>query len=100
MGTPCACIYAAMFFAWYERQYLLPKYKKHLLLYKRQIDDILGLWINDPTSSLTYNDFIKDLNTVTKLHWECEPLSTSVNFLDLTIYISSSNNILTKTYQK
>ena len=100
MGTPCACIYATMFFAWYERQHLLLKYKQHLLLYKRQINDIFGIWIDDTTSTLTFNDFNTDLNSITKLQWETEPLSSSVNFLDLTIYISPTNTIKTKTFQK
>ena len=37
---------------------------------------------------------------MTKLHWETEPLSTSVNFLDLTISLLPDNTIITKTYQK
>ena len=28
MGTPCACIYAILFFGFYERTVILPKYKK------------------------------------------------------------------------
>ena len=48
MGTPCACIYAILFFAYFERTLLLQKYKNNLLLYKRQIDDILGIWIDTP----------------------------------------------------
>ena len=43
MGTPVACIYATLFFAYYERTILLRKYKKNLLLYVRQIDDIFSV---------------------------------------------------------
>jgi hypothetical protein len=32
MGTPCACIYATIFFAWFERKFILTKYKDNLLL--------------------------------------------------------------------
>ena len=34
MGTPCACIYATVFFAYFERKVLLPKYKNNLILYR------------------------------------------------------------------
>ena len=47
MGTSCACIYAIIFFSYFERKILLPKYKKKFLLYKRKIDDILGIWVTD-----------------------------------------------------
>jgi hypothetical protein len=48
MGTPCACIYATIFFAWFERTKILIKYKDNLVIYKRQIDDIFGIWIDTP----------------------------------------------------
>ena len=100
MGTPCACIYATMYFAWFERQFILPKYKHNIIFYKRQIDDIFGIWIDSPSSPYTYNDFTTDLNSITSLQWVCEPLLNSVNFLDLTISINNNQTISTKTYQK
>jgi hypothetical protein len=48
MGTPCACIYATIFFAWFERKFILTKYKDNLLLYKQQIDNIFAIWIDTP----------------------------------------------------
>jgi hypothetical protein len=44
MGTPCACIYATIFFAWFERERTMTKYKRNLILYCRQIDNIFGIW--------------------------------------------------------
>ena len=41
MGTPCACIYAILFFAFYERTHLQEKYKRNIITYVRAIDDIL-----------------------------------------------------------
>ena len=41
MGTPCACAYATLYFAYHERTFLQVKYKDNLLLYSRYIDDII-----------------------------------------------------------
>ena len=48
MYNPVACIYAILFFGYYERTKILQKIKKNLLFYKRKIDNVLGIWINDP----------------------------------------------------
>ena len=100
MGTPCACIYATIFFAWFERQNILTKYKKNLLLYKRQIDDIFGIWIDDPINPTGWEDFKKDLNMQCKLDWNTEELNTTVNFLDLTISIDKQGKLTYQTFQK
>jgi hypothetical protein len=101
MGTPCACIYATLFFGWFERQFILTKYKNNLLFYKRQIDDIFGVWVEDSRYPDRWEEFKQDLNNYCKLDWNTEELSTSVNFLDLTIEIDKDKGKLTyKTYQK
>ena len=97
MGTPCACIYATMFFAWFKRQIILTKYIQNLIIYKRQIDDILGIWIPDPNNTLTFNDFKSDLNKMSKLTWVTSDLSYEVNFLDLTLKIAESGQLVTRT---
>ena len=61
MGTPVACIYATIFFAWFERQNLLAKYKNNILFYVRQIDDIFGIWQHDPLYPNAWNNFNHDL---------------------------------------
>ena len=45
MGTLVACIYAILFFGYYEQTIILCKYKRNLLFYKRQIDDVIGIWV-------------------------------------------------------
>jgi len=99
MGTPCACIYATLFFAFFERTLLLVKYKHNLLFYKRQIDDIFAIWLpsNDPQA---WSAFKQDLNLCSNLTWNTEPLSKSVNFLDLTLTIQDDGMIHSSTYQK
>jgi hypothetical protein len=44
MGAPCSCIYTTLFFAWFDREKILTKYKNNLILYCRQIDNIFGIW--------------------------------------------------------
>lgn len=100
MGTPCACIYATVFFAYFERKYILTKYRSNFLLYKRQIDDIFGIWVDNPEHPSAWEDFKMDLNNYCKLDWNTEELSSTVDFLDLTLWIDSDGKVQYKTYQK
>ena len=79
---------------------ILPKYKDHLLLYIQQIDDILGIWIDNPLYPNAWEEFQKDIQSKCKLHWLFTPLQKSVDFLDLTVSIDSLGMITTKTFQK
>ena len=100
MGTPVACIYAILFFAYFERTIILRKYKRNLLLYVRQIDDIFGIWVDDPENPNAWEHFKDDLNNACKLDWETTSLRTSVDFLDITITLATDGTISTKTFQK
>ena len=97
MGTSAACMWATIYFAVHESGLLIPKYNNQLLLFRRFIDDIFGIWIGNDNAS--WEEFKSDTNNFGILTWEFEELSQSVNFLDLTITIES-NKIITKTYQK
>ena len=96
MGTPPACCYATINYAVRE-QFLLDKYKANLLFYKRYIDDIFGIWINN-NSGTTFEEFKNDLN-YHNFQWETNHLSTSVIFLDMELIIKS-NALSTKMYEK
>ncbi len=96
MGTSAACMWATIYFAIHE-EFLLNKYSNDLLLYKRFIDDMKGIWIG---TNLRYAQFQYDTDNFGSLRWDFEPLSTSVNFLDLTITIGPSQQIQTRTFQK
>ena len=101
MGTSCACIYATIFFAYFERKVIFPKYAKNLLLYKRKIDDILGVWIADPKNTKAWTEFKEVLNSISNLEWNTDELSGKVNFLDLSLWIDEGSNIIHySTYQK
>ena len=98
MGTPVACIYATLYYAYHERTVLLPKYSDNLLFLRRFIDDMIGIWVpnGDPTA---WDDFKRDL-PFGILEWDVIEPSKSVNFLDLTISINANRYIETRTYQK
>jgi len=98
MGTSSACMWATIYFAVHE-EYLLEKYKDDILLYKRFIDDMFGIWIG---SNLQYAQFKFDTDNFGSLRWRWDfnHLAKVVNFLDLTISIGPSHEILTRTYQK
>ena len=100
MGTPCACIYATIFFAYFKRVFHLPKYRKNLLYYRRQIDDIFLIWV--PTKKgHSFQSFLKDLNKQRPLNWTTKGLNTSVDFLDITLTINKeTGRVNTKTYHK
>ena len=93
MGTPCACIYSMLYFGYFERTLILPKYKDNILLYKRQIDDIFIVWTPTPNNN-TWDNFVHDINTCSSLSWETEPLGNSTHFLDLNIWINTTTRQL------
>ena len=101
MGTSSACMWATIYFAVHENNTLLVNFNNHLLIYKRFIDDIFGIWIpaSVPNIQTDFESFKATTNNFGILKWEFEELSTSVNFLDLTISIEN-NKIVTRTYQK
>ena len=97
MGTSAAVMWATLYYGYHEKHTLIPKYGRHLLYFKRFIDDIIGIWLLDESSA--WEDFQADVNDFGILTWEIEELSKSVNFLDLTLTIVG-DRIETKTFQK
>ena len=98
MGTSAACMWATIYFATHEINTLIPRYTNNLLIFRRFIDDIFGIWIDDGRAN-AWEKFQQDTNNFGILTWEFEELATSVNFLNLTISIKH-NKITTQTYQK
>ena len=96
MGTSAACMWATIYFAVHEIDTLLSNYDSHLLLFRRYIDDMIGIWLGDDT---TWENFKRDTNNFGILTWDFEEPSHTVNFLDLTISIENCR-IVTRTYQK
>ena len=101
MGTPCACIYAILYFAYWETVFMLKKYDGKVLLHKRFIDD--GLGVSNPNAHLILimNDFKEDLNKFGPLYWIITELSSKINFLDVTLEICQETGELSyKPYSK
>jgi hypothetical protein len=97
MGTSCACSYATLYWAYIERKHILPKWSNSLFFLRRFIDDKFGIWSG---SEEEFKLFLQDLNSYSQLEWTSDGLSSSVDFLDLTITIDNNRKIVTKTFQK
>ena len=101
MGTPCACNYATIVFAYYERTSIIPQFKNNLLLYLRYIDDIFIVWKDLKSDPDAFERFKNELDIQCNLKWVTEDKSYKTNFLDLTIEIDRyTNSFTTRTYQK
>ena len=103
MGTPPACNYATIFFACHEHK-IIRKFKPNLMLYKRYIDDIFGIWIpTGPTTedNLRWNAFKEAIDGFHGLKWIFSDRVKSVDYLDLTISLSpDATKIKTTLYEK
>jgi hypothetical protein len=101
MGTPPAPPYAILYYAINEEQFL-DDYPDNLFLYKRFIDDVLGLWtISDPaTDDATWLEFQSRMNNPAfELEWEFSNRSHTVDFMDLTL-TTKDTTIHTTLYEK
>eukprot|EP00804_Cyclotella_cryptica_P026745 CCRYP_007965-RA/>CCRYP_007965-RA protein AED:0.02 eAED:0.02 QI:0/-1/0/1/-1/1/1/0/583 len=101
MGISPAPPWATIFYGLYESS-LLNRWRHRIGFYRRFIDDVFGIWITHPcqdTNEKLWNDFQEDMQHWHGLEWTCEPLATSVNFMDLTISIAGTR-LLTTLYEK
>ena len=102
MGTPPAPPWATLYFALCEEE-TVPRFHGNLLLYRRFIDDILGIWLPDAdaTTNLSqWTDFKAAINSPTyKLVWDFSQLCQSIDFMDLHLTIKD-NRIHTTLYEK
>lgn len=88
MGTPPAPPYATLYYAIWEET-LLAEFGAHLIILRRYIDDMIGIWVplQDPPA---FDRFKNRLNDYHQLEWDTSALSSTVDFLDLTLTISGS----------
>ena len=101
MGTPPAPPYATLYYAIHEA-YFLPRFRRFLLLYKRFIDDVLGIWLQHPDPSIdakAWQEFQDAMNSFKGLVWEFTPRTHTVDFMDLTITLRN-DTIHTKIFEK
>jgi hypothetical protein len=97
MGTPVACAYATVIFGHYENTTILPEFSAQLFYYKRDINDIIGIWVPPKQKQLaTWNRFKEALNNWGHLQWKCEEPSRRTIFLDLELELQNST-VITRT---
>jgi hypothetical protein len=84
MGTPAAPMYATLYFGIRESR-MPDRFRMRLNLYKRYIDDVIGVWLGPADN--TWTDFQSWMNNFGQLRWTFSDLSDRVDFLDLTITI-------------
>ncbi len=101
MGTRTAPSYVNLFMANLEEQ-LLSKYPTKPLLWLRYIDDILVVWDGDQERLKQFVRYLNNAHPTIKFTYECS--STTVDFLDLTLYkgprFQSENRLDTKPFFK
>ena len=101
MGISPAPPWATIFFALHENTFLT-KYNQRLIFYKRFIDDVFGIWLPHPCqhqNQILWHAFKKHMQEYHGLEWDFTPLSTSCNFMDLTISVTH-NHLTTTLFEK
>ena len=101
MGTPPAPDYAQATFGTHE-VFMLARFLTSLLLYKRYIDDICGVWV--PKTDAAQEDtewraFTMLLNMWFGLEWKIIESNKSADFMDLTITLKNGK-IQTTLFEK
>jgi hypothetical protein len=94
MNAPCL-------YAIHEQRTLLRKYSRFLLMYKRYIDDVLGIWNTTPNPAGThFAAFCRNMDCWGKLRWEVSTLVKEVSFFDVTLKITHSGKVDSRLYEK
>lgn len=96
MGTPVACVFATLYFAWHERTFLLPKWRQFLQFYCRFIDDA---FIICTLKKSQIEEFRTDMK-FKYLEWDTFQVDDKeVDFLDITVY-ENNGGFATKSFEK
>ena len=93
--------YATIYYGLHESNFL-PKQRPQVILYKRFIDDVFGIWLPHPDpqkNERLWNEFTKTMNNYPGLTWEFNPPSDTVDFMDLTITLKNGK-ISTSLFEK
>ena len=101
MGTPPVLPWATIFYSLHE-DVILDRFKDNLLIYRRFIDDVLGIWLCHPDPAIDERLWTEFQTLVDEFHgltWEFTPRGYSYDFMDLTIRIEEGR-IHTTLYEK
>lgn len=96
MGTPPASNYANTYVGIQELEFL-PTWREHLPLYKRFLDDMVGIWTGTNEQYKEFQNIVNDPEY--GLEWEFSELSETINYMDLTVTLKNGN-ISTTLYEK
>ena len=116
MGTSFSVTYATIFMIWLETP-IINEFRKHIVLYKRYIDDILLIWSGSYAELCRFRARFGSANDNIKLEWQNTPSSVDANhpariaqdqhrrvsFLDLdlrVVYSTGSAEFAFKVYRK
>ena len=81
---------------------MLARFGARIQLYRRFIDDVLGIWLVDPDpaeDSRQWTSFVDLMQDYYGLEWIFEERSKKVNYMDMTISIHEGR-IVTSLYEK
>ena len=101
MGMLPAPPYTTIYYGLHESKFL-PQYQKHVVFYKRFIDDVLGIWLPHPNQKVNaqlWEEFTTSMNNYPGLTWEFNAPTNKVDFMDLTISITN-RQISTSLFEK
>ena len=97
VGTPPAPMYATIYYN--ERELELLRDFPELVLMKRYIDDLFGIWQPLYDNDLERWNLFQTRLTFGKLHWVTSPRSLHVDFLDLAIRLTDGT-LTTSLFKK
>ena len=86
MGTPPTPPYATIYYGIHDEK-LLPQCTQHIIFYCQFIDDV-RIWCPNRSpqhDAMESNSFKQEMNTFPGLTWEFSNLSTTIDFMDMTI---------------
>ena len=103
MGAPPAPMYATLYFAKIENQFI-PKYP-NLFYYRRYIDDGFGIWNitaeeNAVQNEKRWNDFKNNFNSVSTLEWTFSDRTRTTDFLDINVTLTDDGRVRTRIFEK
>jgi hypothetical protein len=96
MGTPPACVYATLYFSIHELA-MPAALQACLAVYKRYIDDGIGIWIGTDHQWRTFQRWI---NSFGSLRWTFTALARQIDYLDVTIRLDARMSIRFTLFEK